>query len=182
MIILKNCRTLQKWTHCSCMSWCAGSCFFKDSCPTVALYQPKLTAKQLMAKRSWNKSLHEPRETKPTGGDICSAARTSSHPQADLAAMEIKCERGDSQIKLSSVKQKLVTLSAFTNASMSPYLKLQKFSYLKGSVVVCYVGVVVPGGGLGKEHRLLCSAVVVEKKFLCIWHRVCVVWRLPFFS
>lgn len=81
--------------------------------------------------------------------------------------------RADSQIKLSSVKLKRLTIYAFTSiASMSPYLKLQKFSYLKGRVVVCYVGVVVPGDRLGEEKHLFCSAVVVKEKPLCLWHRV----------
>lgn len=91
--------------------------------------------------------------------------------------------RGDSQNKLNSVKQKRLSIHTLTGtASMSPQVKLQMFSYLKGRVVVCYVGVVVPGGRLGEEHHLLCSAVVVKEKLLCIWQCVWIVWRLPFFS
>lgn len=142
-----------------------------------------------MAKHSWYESLQS-QETKSKGEDICTATRTSSHPQADLAALKINCactsgERWIGVIAKSSWAQlnKRLIIHAFTSiVNMSPQLKLQKISYLKGRVVVCYVGVVVPGGRLGEEQHLLCSAVVVKEKPLCIWQRIWIVCWLPFFS
>lgn len=64
-------------------------------------------------------------------------------------------------------------MHTFTSiVSMSSKLKLPNLSYLKLGVVVCNVGVVVPGGRLGKEKYLLCSAVVVSKEQPCVFTRV----------
>lgn len=90
---------------------------------------------------------------------------------------------GDIQIKRSLVKQKCLNMHAFDGiASMSSKLKLLTFSYLKLRVVACNVGVVVPGGRLGEEKNLLCSAVVYREEQLCLFQSVWIVSWLPFFS
>lgn len=80
---------------------------------------------------------------------------------------------GDTQIKRSLVKQKCLNMHAFDGiASMSSKLKLRTFSYLKLRVVACNVGFVVPGGRLGEEKNLFCSAVVFREEQLCLFQSV----------